>query len=378
MKNFNLFLTVLIGLLFVFSAKANHEDTFDPLDRPLTRKIGRVDIISHEEKSRPDRTTHTNRNRSSHSIGQINEGSRNYNRYIHRGDHRGNYRGDHRGNYRNRNRYVIHMRNTIYRSRNSTNTINLTNLIKQHYKYVSLKDLRHADLIKVRLMAKSKRGGGQVSLIVGNRHNYASDHSDINGSYDQWRSNSRHTFDKIVLTHYSNNSGEWFLRFHGKVMVRKIAVIIKNHYDYNDGGYDGGGYNDGGYDGGGYNDGGYDGGGYNDGGYDGGGYNDGGYDGGGYNDGGYDDGGYNDSWRKTYEFSLGEHKIKMSGDNDPIYVGTKNVVGLKITCKSHVRINSIKLFLRNGQEKTLYRLNGTYKDGQYRIANFSRNYSPPT
>lgn len=225
---------------------------------------------------------------------------------------------DHANGSSLRKTYRIPMGDVIYSdddngdpNRFNDNLINLKRLIRRHHGRVNL---RNTDLVKVRLMAKSKYGWGRVSLTRGNNH--YSGGSEVGGNFNQWDSNLRHTFDKVVLNGRGHH-GKWLLQFHGDdIMVRKIAVIVRNRDD--------------------------------------------------------DD----DRWRRTYEFSIGEHKIQKfwlkPANNYSFHVGKRDVVGIKITCtKRDVNINSVKLVLMNGEEKTLHSLRGSLRNGQRQVANFS-------
>jgi len=84
--------------------------------------------------------------------------------------------------------------------------------------------LNRMEILKVRLVAKSKHGGGFAELMVNNR---PQESSGIDGSPREFRSNLPRTFHRIVLQHLGRRStGNWQLHIDGNVKVKKVVVVI--------------------------------------------------------------------------------------------------------------------------------------------------------
>jgi len=96
-------------------------------------------------------------------------------------------------------------------------------------------DLRKADLISVKIVAKSKHGGGTVSLLVGDQLTTPSPIQGWSGRFDKRRAR---TFYDIYLDNPNwNSEGRWQLFFKGNIKIRKIILTIEVPQNHEHGGH---------------------------------------------------------------------------------------------------------------------------------------------
>lgn len=97
-------------------------------------------------------------------------------------------------------------------------------------------NLRNAELVSVRLVAKSEHGRATAALRVGNQ---MTREERINGRPEDFMSNHPRTFDRIDFW-APNQHGQvaWQLDLNGRIMIRRIVVEI----DHSGGGGGGGGH----------------------------------------------------------------------------------------------------------------------------------------
>lgn len=96
--------------------------------------------------------------------------------------------------------------------------------LKQELKYqnpgINVKNL---DLVAVRVVAKSKKGRGEATLVVGQSASYP---QNIAGNQRDFHSNAGFTFDKFRIDNPSYDSqGKWQLELRGNVKVKKVVII---------------------------------------------------------------------------------------------------------------------------------------------------------
>ncbi len=91
--------------------------------------------------------------------------------------------------------------------------------------------LRNADLIKVRLVAKSKRGRGRASLVVGQQQSM--DYI-VNGNPQEFWDSANYTFDRVVIDNPSwDSTGRWQIHLQGNFIVRRVVVVVEKQGGYN-------------------------------------------------------------------------------------------------------------------------------------------------
>jgi hypothetical protein len=102
------------------------------------------------------------------------------------------------------------------------NTIKLKQKLKQQYPGIVPQRLK---LAGVKVVAKSKKGHGQVSLIVGQDISYA---ETIDGNPYDFHDNSAYTYDRIKIMNPSYDSmGKWQLELQGNIKVKKVVLLLK-------------------------------------------------------------------------------------------------------------------------------------------------------
>ena len=101
-------------------------------------------------------------------------------------------------------------------------TIKIKQLMKQFNPSVNLKQ---AEIVSVSMMAKSKHGGGQASLEVGQAWSYP---STIYGTPRAFNSSAPRSFSPIHLRNSTGTSqGSWQIELRGNIKVQHIMVNIK-------------------------------------------------------------------------------------------------------------------------------------------------------
>lgn len=123
---------------------------------------------------------------------------------------------------RMRNRIVtlnVPMHGTHLRGQN---TIALKRLVKQENPSLNLRDL---ELLSVSVLAKSKQGRGEVSLVVGHDVSYP---EIIPGSPAMFRSMSPRSFSPVSLHNDLRSSqGKWQLDLRGNIKIQSIMLHLK-------------------------------------------------------------------------------------------------------------------------------------------------------
>lgn len=88
--------------------------------------------------------------------------------------------------------------------------------------------INQSDLVRVQLVAKSRRGQGSAWLQVGNRQ---SQERRIGGSPLRWNDRRRASFDTVAFNNPGLNSdGVWQIHLQGNIKVRQVVVVIDDAF----------------------------------------------------------------------------------------------------------------------------------------------------
>jgi len=102
------------------------------------------------------------------------------------------------------------------------NVLKLKKMIKQQNPYIDLKTMK---LLKVNLIAKSKGGRGQATLIVGQNASYP---ATVTGNPRMFHSQAPRSYSQILLQSPSAQSmGKWQIELQGNIKVEKVIVTVK-------------------------------------------------------------------------------------------------------------------------------------------------------
>ncbi|MBD66301.1 MAG: hypothetical protein CME62_13910 [Halobacteriovoraceae bacterium] len=87
-------------------------------------------------------------------------------------------------------------------------------------------NLNGADLVKVTLMAKSKMGRAQATLVTGYNSSYP---ATIPGLPRTFNSNGPRTFFPVTLipSRYANDMGKWQVEINGQVKITQVIITLK-------------------------------------------------------------------------------------------------------------------------------------------------------
>lgn len=100
-------------------------------------------------------------------------------------------------------------------------TLPLKGMIKAQHPNIRLDRF---DLLKVRVVGKSKRGNGTATLTVGQR---ASHPVYLNGNRDDFHVNAPYTWDRHVIHNPKNNSnGPWQIQLQGNIKIKRIVAVL--------------------------------------------------------------------------------------------------------------------------------------------------------
>ena len=120
-------------------------------------------------------------------------------------------------------RFVIRMGDAHYRGQQ---TIGIKRMLNQQYAHINFSNY---DLKRVKLVAKSKHGGGDVELWVGNMNTF---NERIPGNPQDFRNSAEWTYSKIVMQNpnYRNSAGRWQLQTRGNIKIKKIVVVAESRW----------------------------------------------------------------------------------------------------------------------------------------------------
>jgi hypothetical protein len=128
-------------------------------------------------------------------------------------------RGGHDRGFGERKRVVLEMYDQKFRG---NNIIALKREIKDQYPRMKL---RKFSLKAVNLVAKTRRGHGTATLLVGQQ---ASRSKTVAGSRHEFHSNRPYTYDRVRLRNPSNSSqGRWQIELQGAFKVKKVVVVLE-------------------------------------------------------------------------------------------------------------------------------------------------------
>ena len=101
-------------------------------------------------------------------------------------------------------------------------TLFLKREIRQQFPGINL---RRADLLRVRLIAKSRRGRGTAALKVGYDVTYP---QTVSGNPYDFNDPAPYTFDRVPFDNPSwDSTGVWQIKLRGNFIVRKVVVIVE-------------------------------------------------------------------------------------------------------------------------------------------------------
>ncbi len=94
--------------------------------------------------------------------------------------------------------------------------------IREHFPEIDLHDYK---LVKVKLVAKSRKGHGQSRLIVGS---WDSSAQRIGGKPRKFHRNNRRTYKKMTFENNAGTSrGRWQLRLDGNIKINRVVVKLR-------------------------------------------------------------------------------------------------------------------------------------------------------
>lgn len=99
--------------------------------------------------------------------------------------------------------------------------VRLRQEIRHAYPHI---DLQRMELVRVRLVAKSRHGQGVASLMVGGS---AVDSSVVDGMPHEFHDPAPRTFDRLVLQNSGDSAGAWQLDLRGNFIVRRIVAVVR-------------------------------------------------------------------------------------------------------------------------------------------------------
>lgn len=107
-----------------------------------------------------------------------------------------------------------------------SNTLKLKQKIRQMYGRSFMKNY---DILKVRVVAKSKHGGGTAQLKIGQ---WTSNPKRLYGSPSDFHNNRPRTYDRVVFENNSwrNEGGVWQVKLQGNIKVKKVVVFLQEKW----------------------------------------------------------------------------------------------------------------------------------------------------
>ncbi len=117
-----------------------------------------------------------------------------------------------------RQRLVLRLGDAHYRGQN---TIRLKQELRNQYPHLRL---RGADLVRVRVVGKSRRGGGTAALHVGG---IEVDRAGLAGRPVDFHNDQGHTFSRVDLMNNYDSRGAWQLKLRGNNKIRRVVVIVR-------------------------------------------------------------------------------------------------------------------------------------------------------
>jgi hypothetical protein len=85
--------------------------------------------------------------------------------------------------------------------------------------------LERFELLRVKVVGKSKQGNGTATLNVGQRQSYP---IYLNGNRQDFHVNAPYTWDRQVIQNPKNNSrGAWQIKLQGNIKVKRIVAVLE-------------------------------------------------------------------------------------------------------------------------------------------------------
>jgi hypothetical protein len=108
------------------------------------------------------------------------------------------------------------------------NIIPIKRKIKQLYGHMNLRDM---NLVGVTMLAKSKMGRAQASLIVGQEESYP---QTIYGHPQNFHNPSSRSFSQVYLQNpaYGSSQGKWQIALRGNIKVQELIVQVQAGHGY--------------------------------------------------------------------------------------------------------------------------------------------------
>lgn len=104
-------------------------------------------------------------------------------------------------------------------------TIKLKQELKFQYPALNIQDL---DLVSAQIIAKSKQGYGEATLLVGQAESYP---TRIAGNPYDFQNPSHYTFDnKTIFNPSYDSNGIWQIELRGNILVKGIVLTVKEKY----------------------------------------------------------------------------------------------------------------------------------------------------
>jgi hypothetical protein len=101
-------------------------------------------------------------------------------------------------------------------------TLPLKRMIKAQYPNIRLQKF---EILRVRVVGKSKRGNGTAELSVGQQTSYP---VYLNGNGQDFQVNAPYTWDRQVIQNPKNNSnGPWQIKLQGNIKIKRVVVILE-------------------------------------------------------------------------------------------------------------------------------------------------------
>jgi hypothetical protein len=85
--------------------------------------------------------------------------------------------------------------------------------------------LRGTELIRVRVIAKSRQGRGTASLVVGN---YEQDRAGISGNPMDFNHPEKYTYSPVVLQNGNDSRGNWQVHLRGNIKVLRVVIVVNS------------------------------------------------------------------------------------------------------------------------------------------------------
>jgi hypothetical protein len=117
-------------------------------------------------------------------------------------------------------RVVLQYNDTVFRTRTGADTLHLKQKLRNQHGI----NASRFNLLSAKLVAKSRRGGGEARLKVGQN---TSRWKRVTGHQDDWNVRRPRTFDRVEFTNRRRSNGVWQIKMQGRIKVRKVVLSIE-------------------------------------------------------------------------------------------------------------------------------------------------------